>query len=168
MLTHKLNSSRLAALVAIATSLGATMSYTGETTGGVASDVNFLPGRNVYPGMEGGTLATLGAAASPDSYSSGGAAGSEALAPAAAVDTPATGVGGLAWWVGLAIIIGLILFAAKKTGNAGEFSNLRASTYNIVLITLVAIVGLTGLKIVATKVKDLPGLSGFSQVVLAA
>lgn len=165
-MTHKFRNPELARVALIAAALGATMSYTGETPSGVASDVNFLPGRNVYPGMDGGTLATLGSASSPDAYNSSGASGSEQLAPA--VDTPASGVGGLAWWVGIVIVIGLIMFAAKKTGNAGEFSNLRASTYNILLITLVAVVGLTGLKIMASKIKNVPGLSGFSQVLLAA
>jgi hypothetical protein len=167
-MTHKFRNPELARVALIAAALGATMSYTGETTGGIASDVNFLPGRNVYPGMDGGTLATLGSASSPDAYNSSGAGGSEQLAPPPAVDTPPSGVGGLAWWVGIVMVIGLIMFAAKKTGNAGEFSNLRASTYNILLITLVAVVGLTGLKIMASKIKNVPGLSGFSQVLLAA
>lgn len=166
MLIHKIRNPELARAVAIAAALGVTMSYTGETTNGVASDVNFLPRGNVYPGGDGGTLATLGSASSPDAYNSAGASGSDQIAPA--VETPSTGVGGLAWWVGIVIVIGLIMFAAKKTGNAGEFSNLRASTYNILLITLVAVVGLTGLKIVASKIKNVPGLTGFSQVLLAA
>ena len=61
-----------------------------------------------------------------------------------------------------------LFFAAKKTGAAEEFKNLRASTYNILFITLVAVVGLTGLKIIAVKVKGIKLLSGFADVVIAA
>lgn len=126
-------------------------------------DVNITPMRNVYPGAPGGTTATLAAASSPDSYSH------RAGGNMSTVATPRVGGStGLMWWVGIALIIGLILFAARKTGQAEEFKNLRASTYNIVFITLVAVLGLTALKIIAVKVKEVPLLGGFADVVLAA
>jgi hypothetical protein len=164
---HTFHNPRIATIAALAAMCGASMSYTGDTPAGVASDVNILPERNLYMGSpRGGSLATLGSAASPDAFNASPGGSEDVISPS--VDTPVAGVHGIAWWVGLALIIGIILFAAKKTGNAGEFSNLRASTYNIALITLVAIVGLTGLKVVASKVKGVPMLSGFSQIVLAA
>jgi len=124
-------------------------------------DVNITPARNVYPGAGGGTTATLAAAGSPDSYASSPGAQT-------AVTTPTVGgTTGLMWWVGILIIIGLMVFAARKTGQAEEFKNLRATTYNVTFITLVAILGFTALKIVAVKVKDVKFLSGFSDVVLA-
>ena len=138
------------------------MPYFGSDNGGTQMDVNSTPARNVYPGASGGTTATLAAAGSPDSYA--GRPGAES-----AVVTPTVGgTTGLMWWVGILVIIALILFAARKTGQAEEFKNLRASTYNVVFITLVAILGFTALKIVAVKVKGVPFLSGFSDVVLAA
>lgn len=165
---YSFHNRELETLAALAVTTGARMSYTGDTPSGIASDVNILPERNLYMGStRGGNLGTLGSASSPDALNAAPGGGAGALT-GPIVTTPIGGVHGMAWWLGLAIIIGLILFAAKKTGNAGEFSNLRASTYNIVLITLVAVVGLTGLKIIATKVKDVSLLTGFSQVVLAA
>jgi hypothetical protein len=138
--------------------------YVSNTPGGVAADVNFAPLRNVYPGADGGTLATLGSASSPDNY--GGYYDPPADEPV--VDTPVTGVGGLQWWLGIAVLVGLMVFAARKTGNAAEFGNLRASTYNIAFITFVAVLGLTVLKVIAYKAKGVPLLGGFSQLVLAA
>lgn len=131
-------------------------------------DTNFTPMRNLYPGAGGGTTATLGAAGSPDSFAPN-YAGTISDETAPAVDTPAPGtVGGLAWWVGIAIVFGLILFTAKKTGQATEFSNVRISTYNVLFITLVAILGFTSLKVLAVKTRGVPLLRGFSDVVLAA
>ena len=46
--------------------------YFGSEPNNVGPDVNFTPMRNVFPGADGGTIATLAAAGSPDSY--GGAA----------------------------------------------------------------------------------------------
>lgn len=131
------------------------------------ADVNFLPTRNIYPTAQGGTLGSLGSASSPDSlmYESDGEGSAAPVVATAATAAPGNG---LAWWTGIAIIVGLILFAARKTGDSGDFSNLRASTYNVALITLIAILGLTFMKIVAVKVKNVPGLGGFSSVVIAA
>lgn len=138
------------------------MPYFGNEPAGVGPDVNFTPMRQVYPGADGGTIATLAAAGSPDAF--GPAPGDTNV-----VDTPpAGGPSGLMWWVGIAIIIALMLFAARKTGQAEEFKNLRASTYNILFITLVALLGITALKIVAVRVRKVPGLSGFADVVIAA
>lgn len=137
------------------------MPYFGEGSG-TAMDVNITPARNVYPGAPGGTTATLAAAGSPDSYASSPAAQT-------AVATPQVGgTTGLMWWVGILVIVGLMFFAARKTGQAEEFKNLRASTYNVAFITLVAILGFTVLKVVAVRVKGVKLLSGFADVVLAA
>lgn len=163
-MTHKFRNPELARIALIAASLGATMSYVSDAP--PEADVNFVPARNVYPGADGGTLATLGSASSPDGIGVTGDVPD--MNVRAAVDTPAVGTGGLQWWLGIAVLIGLMMFAAKKTGAGDEFKNLRASTYNIALITLIAVVGLTALKIVAVKVKKVPLLGGFSQVVMAA
>lgn len=128
----------------------------------VQPDVLFTPIRNIYPTARGGTLATLGAASSPDSYNPN--AGLR-MANVTTGDTPR---GGLAWWIGIALLVVAILFAARKTGNADEFKNLRASTYNVVFITLVAILGFTALKIAAVRLRAFKPLQGLSDVILAA
>lgn len=129
---------------------------------GAGMDVDFVPAGNVYPTSNGGTLASLGSAASPDLVTRNFQTG------AAQVSTPATGAKPLAWWFGIAIIVALILFIARKTGDANEFSNLRASTYNVSLITLIAILGITVMKIIAVKIQNVPGMSGLSSVIIAA
>lgn len=126
-------------------------------------DVLFTPMRNIYPTARGGTLATLGAASSPDSYNPN--AGIR-MANVATSDT--TPRGGLAWWIGIALLVVAILFAARKTGNADEFKNLRASTYNVVFITLVAILGFTAMKILAVRMRSIKPLAGLADVILAA
>jgi hypothetical protein len=132
-----------------------------------SADVNIIPIRNVYPGAPGGTLGTLASASSPDSNMYDVPTPADPGAAVSAPAAPGARGNGLAWWTGIAIIVGLILFAAKKTGDAGDFSNLRASTYNIGLVTLIAVLGITFLKIVAVKVENVPGLGGFSTVVKA-
>lgn len=144
--------------------------YFGESPYG--PDTNVLPSSNLYPGSGGGTLAQIGSTASPTSmrYAIDPSAPSGTTAVAATpspADSSAVGHP-LTWWVAIAILVAAIFFTARKTGNAGEFSNLRASTYNIALITFIAILGITMAKILAVKVKGVPGLSGLASVVIAA
>ena len=140
------------------------MGYFGDTP--IGMDNNIVPARNVYPGSDGGTLATMGAASSPDGLQYN----IDPTSGASAVNTPVAAAGGtkpLAWWLGMVIVVALILFTARKAGEASEFSNIRASTYNIFLMTFIAILGITVMKIIAVKVSKVPGLTGFSSVVLA-
>ena len=137
------------------------MPYFGDG-GAVQADVNVVPMRNVYGGSDGGTLGTLGSAGSPDSYNPN----ASALA-STAVATPVAR-GGLAWWIGIVVLVVAMLYAARKTGNADEFKNLRASTYNVLFITLVAILGLTAAKILAVRMRRVAPLQGLSDVILAA
>lgn len=134
-------------------------------------DTNFVPQRNVYPDAGGGTLGTLASAGSPDTtmYAmdpSTGQSGNTVAAPSAPDMSP--GGHPLTWWLGIGVLVAVIMIAARKTGNADEFSNLRASTYNVVLITAISILGITAAKIGAAKVKGVPGLSGLANVVIAA
>lgn len=160
---YHFHDSTLAPLAEIAERLDARMDYFGGGDN-LGPDTNWTPVRNLYPGAGGGTIATAAAAASPDSRvatSAGGATN--------AVATPVTGgPSSLMWWVAIVVLVALMLFAARKTGQAEEFKNLRASTYNILFITLVAIVGLTGSKILAVKAKNYKLLSGLADVVIAA
>jgi hypothetical protein len=64
----------------------------------------------------------------------------------------------LTWVFILAVFAAGIMFTAHKTGKSEEFASIRASGYNIMLITLTAIVGILILKVIAGKV-NVPGLS---------
>lgn len=137
------------------------MPYFGDGSA-VQADVNITPMRNVYGNADGGTLASLGSAGSPDSYNPNATAMSTS-----SVGTPVPR-GGIAWWIGILVLVVLMLIAARKTGQAEEFKNLRASTYNILFITLVAILGLTATKILAVRMRQISPLSGLADVILAA
>lgn len=141
--------------------------YTSSAPSG--ADTNIVPLRNVYPGGSGGTLATLGSGSSPDGMAQFDESSGPVSGESNAITTPAPVTGNpLSWWVGIGVLVALMIFAAKKTGNEGEFSNLRASTYNVAFVTFVAILGITLMKVVAVKVKNVPLLGGFSSVVIAA
>src|SRR5674476_264541 len=132
--------------------------YFGSASPGM--DVDSVPVRNVYPGAPGGTLATMGSASSPDTMGSAAAVAPGTPAVSAQITDTSPGGKPLAWWVAIVIIVALIHIVARKTGDAGEFSNLRASTYNVTLITLISILGITVMKIFATKFGKVRGLSG--------
>jgi hypothetical protein len=79
----------------------------------------------------------------------------------------AVGAGGHAgvWWIALVgLLVGLMYFAQHYDGGEGNYSNLRLSAYNILTITLAAIIGINLFKITFTKF-PVPGLS---TVVMAA
>jgi hypothetical protein len=70
-------------------------------------------------------------------------------APGPVVGTQLHGtVGGHAvtWWICIGIVLVVIKFLAEKGGDAGEFKNVRVGFFNIMVITLSAVVGLTLLK----------------------
>lgn len=126
-----------------------------RTVGGAATD-NPTPARNVYPTAPGGTL---GAAAGGASLvTTGPTAGNEQ--PAGAADAAPKGVIGqpLTWWATLIVLFVVLGFVAKKAGNESEFSNLKLSAYNVLMITLAAIIGIVGLKALVAKL-PIPGLS---------
>jgi hypothetical protein len=58
----------------------------------------------------------------------------------------------------LAVILGVIWWLAHRTGKESEFANIRASAFNILIITLMAIVGIIVLKVITSHV-TVPGLS---------
>jgi hypothetical protein len=144
--------------------------YFGDSA--IAMDNNIVPLRNVYPGGSGATLATIGSPSSPDAtmYSPTGGASGGGTVLTGTVQPVDTSVGGhpLTWWLGLAVIVGIIFYTARKTGSEGEFSNIRASTFNIAMITFIAILGLTLAKIFAVKIARVPGLAGLSSIIIAA
>lgn len=141
--------------------------YFGESA--ISMDNNIVPVRNVYPGAGGATLATIASPNSPDGMAYAvDATGATQVTTATASTDASMGGHPMTWWLAIAILVAAIFFTARKTGDAAEFSNIRASTYNIALITFIAILGLTVAKIFAVKVKSVPGLGGLSSVIIAA
>ena len=128
------------------------------------SDVNNeVPARNVYGAATGNTLGQVSAAMNPASLS--GANFSEAPTNA---DVPIQGAeapqqsGALGspvvWLVILALLIVGFRFLAKRGGEGAQFANLKVTIWNVLLITLVAVVGLAFLKVVLAKIR-IPGLT---------
>lgn len=123
---------------------------------GTAATDNPTPTRNVYPTAPGGTLgsATGGASLVTTGPTTG------AQQPAGAASAAPQGVLGqpIVWWATLIILFVLLGIVAKKAGNESEFSNIRLSAYNVLMITLAAVIGIVGLKALFAKL-PVPGLS---------
>jgi hypothetical protein len=131
-------------------------------------DVNYVPTRNVYPTAAGGTLGSAAAATSPDNVFTGvtpiGNANANANPSVQAPTSPTVAGHPFTWWLGSLILVAGMVFFAHKTGDSSDFGNIRASAYNVLLITFVALLGLTLGKVVLTRF-PVPGLS---QVWIAA
>ncbi len=70
----------------------------------------------------------------------------------------------LVWWgILVALFIGL-MFLGKAVGGVEPFSNIKMSFYNVVIITLCAIVGMSLAKALAVRF----GFGGFGQIILSA
>lgn len=69
----------------------------------------------------------------------------------------------VSWWVAIIVLLVAIKFFAEKGGEGG-FSNVRIGFFNVVTITLAAVVGLTFLK----WVFGLYRVPGISAIILAA
>lgn len=126
-------------------------------------DVNFVSARNVYPTAQGGTVAGAGAAMSGSTnvqVSDG--QGNTSVTTAGASSTSSTK--GMAYWIGLTVLLLVMVFAARKAGGEEDFRNIRPTFYNFLAITLTAIVGIVGLKTIFSKYR----IDGLSDVILAA
>lgn len=71
----------------------------------------------------------------------------------------------IAWWVTLAVLLVTLMYVAKRFDGDSSYSNLRASAYNVFVVTLTAIIGMSLFK-VAAKTFPLPG--PLKTVILAA
>jgi hypothetical protein len=130
------------------------------------SDVNNqVDVRNVYGNARGGTVGTRAGAFTP--YTAG-APGSE---------VPVGGNGGgaiigngvfgkpLSWWFLLVVLLFGLMFTAQRFGTVGEdFKSIRMSVYNIVVITLAAMIGFGAFKVIFGRIR-VPGLSDYVQAV---
>lgn len=123
-----------------------------------SSTNNPVPSSNVYPSDAGNPLAIAATAGSTATISGGVGPG----AAAGAATTPQGG--GVKGWIVLVVLYLVLSFVAKKAGQAEEFKNIRLSAYNVLTITLAAILGITLLKVAVTKVP----IPGVTPLILAA
>ena len=68
------------------------------------------------------------------------------------------------YWLGLALLLVVLVVVARKAGGEEDFRNIRPTAYNFLTITLTAIVGIVGLKVIAAKYH----IPGASEIILAA
>ncbi len=127
---------------------------------------NTVNARNVYPTYQGmpslGDFASSPLMAVEDTTIEGNDSKTSAVDKAVAV-----GMAGepIKWWLSILALLLILMYVAQKfDGGEGNYSNLRMSAYNIVVVTLSAIVGLSIFKVLFTKF-PVPGLS---TVILAA
>lgn len=127
-----------------------------------APDINSISARSVYPTAPGGTTASAGMALNQNTNvimtdpSTGTAAvGTTAGAPSTTLNTSGKG---LWYWVGIVLLLLVTVFVARKAGGEEDFRNIRPTFYNFFAITLTAIVGIVGLKVIFGKYQ-VPGLS---------
>jgi hypothetical protein len=128
-----------------------------------ASAINDISARNIYGTASGASLGVRSTALTPysiDDMQSGSAnvapGSTSSTAEGAAAMASAGGVLGrpISWWLVLVVFLVGIIVLAKKTGNATEFSNIKGSVYNVLFITLSAVVGILFLKVLANKVSS--------------
>lgn len=123
-------------------------------------DVNSINLRNMYPTALGTTTSQSGSTTSQQRQSDMIPNG-QAQAVATPVDQ-AVMIGGqgsavIAGIVFLALLVGLMFFA-KWLGNSSDFAGIRPSAYNVLVISLAAVVGLPIWKYLFTRF-PVPGLS---------
>ena len=124
------------------------------------SDVNNVSTvRGVYGGAPGATVAQNGSAMTPNTLS-----GTFSEAPNASPEAGASAPSGgtfsspVVWLVILALLLVGFRFLASKGGEGANFANVRVTIWNVILITLIAVVGLATAKVVFAKV-NIPGLT---------
>lgn len=129
------------------------------------SDVNNqVDVRNVYGNAGGSTTGTRSGAFTP--YTAG-QPGSEVPVNGNGGNGNGNGVLGkpLSWWFVLALLLVGIMWASQRFGSQGQnFSSVKLSIYNILVISLAAMVGFGALKVIFGKFK-IPGLSEYIQAV---
>jgi hypothetical protein len=70
----------------------------------------------------------------------------------------------LTWWFSVVALLGLIMGAARYFGGAANFSSIRPSFYNIIVIVLASIAGGAILKALVTRFP----IPGITTVILAS
>lgn len=120
--------------------------------------VNVVYGRNIYPSLGGESVADL--ATGPWGVVAATPARQEAQQAQAAVT-----VGGLTPLTGLLVfgaLVVVVMLLAQRVGEPEEFRNLRASAYNVLLISLIALAGLPVLKTVIQLLPVPPAMKTYA------
>lgn len=116
--------------------------------------INVIPGGNVYPWLNSGSSSSLGNRASAmDSFPGSPVKEDSAEAPGAVQPNTIGGsssvlVAGLTF-IGLLVVL---MFAGHALDGEENFKNIKVSFYNVILISLAAVVGLPLLKFLFAKV----------------
>jgi hypothetical protein len=76
----------------------------------------------------------------------------------------------LQWWLVLAVIFVVIVWLMKRfaPSEQKEFGNINPGLYNGVFLTLYIVLILNVLKVLAVKMKGIPGLNALADLILAA
>ena len=116
--------------------------------------INTIPGGNVYPWLNSGSSTSLGDRASAMSGFPGSPAKEDA-AEAPGSTMPNTVGGSSSVLIAGVTFVGLLLvvmFAGHALDGQENFKNIKVSFYNVILISLAAVVGLPVMKFLFTKV----------------
>lgn len=140
--------------------------------GGLDPSLNMITPGSVEP-ADGGSVAL--AATGSDARMASAHGGGSGSSPVAVADASATGqnIGLGSPIMGFAIfavLVALAMWGAHEIGDDGDFANIRASFFNVWIITLVAAAGIPLLKVAAIKLADMgtPGADHLASWVLAA
>jgi hypothetical protein len=114
--------------------------------------VNVMYGRQIYPTLGGETAADLAT----------GPWGAALSRPTQAEEAARVGAQGhpLAGLVVFGVLVAAIMYLAQHLGEPEEFRNIRASAYNVLLISLIAVAGIPVWKFLFTRVQ-VPGVSAW-------
>lgn len=120
--------------------------------------INFVPGRNVYPFMMGGSLAQIAGATSD--YHATADATTEGIVnqtSTGAEDKPAgnpAAQGKFITWLVLLGLLVLLMFGVQKFGSGeqgSQFANIKLSAFNILVISFAAVIGITFFRLLFTR-----------------
>ena len=130
-----------------------------------APDINSVSARSVYPTAPGGSTASAAGALNQNTnvIMTDVTTGQSGVATSAGAPIKTQGQS-LWWWVGIVALLLVTVFVARKAGGDEDFRNIRPTFYNFATITLTAIIGIVGLKVIVSR-WQVPGLT---DVVLAA
>lgn len=126
-------------------------------------DINYSSARDVYPTAPGGTTSSAAGAMTANVGVSSGSADGGATVAAGGTGFSTSGRT-LWWWVGFMVFLLVMVFVARKAGGEEDFRNIRPTMYNFLTITLTAIVGIVGMKVIAARWR----IPGASDLILAA
>jgi hypothetical protein len=115
--------------------------------------INIQPGGNVYPWMSGGSSLSLGSRAGAMSGMPG-SPGKEDVAEAPGPSSPNTVGGSPSVLIAGLTFVGLLLvlmFVGHHLDGKEEFKNIKVSFYNVIVISLAAVVGIPLIKFLASK-----------------